>query len=358
MKVLLLGGTGAIGVALVQILTQYQNEVYVTTRKERISKDNVHYIQGDAHKLEFVKGILDKYFFDAIVDFMVYNPQEFEERVEMYLSKTRQYMFLSSSRVYANNGMDKLTEESPRLLDVCADREYLSTNEYALAKAREENILYSSSYKNWTIIRPYITYNDQRFQLGPFEKEIWLRRALDGKTIVFSKDMGQKTTTLTYGQDVANVMAELIGNEKAMEKTLHIATGQTITWQEVLELYLEVIEKELGYQLKTHLIDDSTKIDEACCSKYQIKYDRLYHRSFSNVNISEVLGHKVDYTDVREGLAKCLTNFIRERKQFLDFGARPVAYFDKITGEHTSLKRFQSLKQKVAYIFFRYFKLK
>ena len=66
-----------------------------------------------------------------------------------------------------------ITEETPRLLDVCKDADYLKTDEYALAKAREENILFCSGKKKRTIIHPYITYNTERLQLGAIEKDIW-----------------------------------------------------------------------------------------------------------------------------------------------------------------------------------------
>ena len=50
------------------------------------------------------------------------------------LEATDQYVFISSARVYAQTE-DLITEDTPRLLDVCTDKEYLKTNEYALAKA-------------------------------------------------------------------------------------------------------------------------------------------------------------------------------------------------------------------------------
>ena len=63
----------------------------------------------------------------------------------------------------------------------------------------------SSCLKNWTIIRPYITFSDARLQLSCLEKEYWLKRVLDNKPIVFSKDLANKTTTFTCGNDVAGV---------------------------------------------------------------------------------------------------------------------------------------------------------
>ena len=53
----------------------------------------------------------------------------------------------------------------------------------------EENLLFNSEKNNFTIIRPTITYNTQRLQLGVLEKENWLYRALHGRAIVFSDDV-------------------------------------------------------------------------------------------------------------------------------------------------------------------------
>ena len=64
-----------------------------------------------------------------------------------------------------------------------------------LAKARQEDLLFNSGNNNWTIVRPYITYSENRFQLGIYEKEGWLNRALSGNDIIFSRDIGDCITT-------------------------------------------------------------------------------------------------------------------------------------------------------------------
>ena len=160
--------------------------------------------------------------YDVIVDFMVYSTEEFKKRLDILLDHTNQYFFFSSSRCYADSELP-IKESSPRLVDVCADKEYLSKDEYGMAKGREENLLMATGKKNWTIIRPYITYNSYRIQLGVYEKEDWLRRALKGRTIVFPKDIAEKKTSLTYGPDVAGALVELIGNENALGEAFHIS---------------------------------------------------------------------------------------------------------------------------------------
>lgn len=130
---------------------------------------------------------------------MTYTPDEFEDRFAMLLESTDHYVFLSSARVYADSD-NRINEDSPRLLDICSDTEYILTNEYAIAKSKEEDILRSSNKKNWTIVRPYITYFDNRMQLGILEKEQLLYRALSSRTIVLSKDIAESFTTLTWGR--------------------------------------------------------------------------------------------------------------------------------------------------------------
>ena len=285
MQVLILGGTGAMGVFLVDILAAKGYKIDVTSRKVHKSEDkNIKYLLGNAHELNFIKSILNKNY-DAIIDFMVYTEEEFRQRVNYLLKSTKQYIFLSSSRVYANSGI--ITESSPRLYDISTDEEYLSTDEYALSKARQENILKNFVSSNWTVIRPYITYSDERLQLGVYEKEHWLYRALHGRTIVFPKDIASHVTSLTYGYDVSKVIADLVGKELALGKMIHIVTPQSIYWRDILELYLDVIEQHTNKRPKVHLTNDSNDISTVLNCKYQIKYDRQFDRIFDSelVNI-------------------------------------------------------------------------
>ena len=137
MKILVLGGTGAMGKPLVRILAENENQVFVTTRSIIKDSDSVKYIQGDAHDDVFLSQLL-KEKFDVIVDFMVYDTLSFHNRVVKLLGSTNQYLFFSSSRVYADS-RTPLKEDSPRLIDTINDKSYINTDEYALAKAKEES---------------------------------------------------------------------------------------------------------------------------------------------------------------------------------------------------------------------------
>ena len=351
MKILLLGGTGAMGKPLAQILAQNnENNIYITSRSRRGDLDNIHYLQGNAKNNDFLKELLNEKF-DVIVDFLVYNTEELKERISLVLDNTDQYFFFSSARCFAESN-EPITEVSPRLVDVCSDLKYLKTDEYALAKGREENILLEFGQKNWTIIRPYITYNSQRLQLGVFEKEHWLWRALNGGTVVFPKDIAQRKTSLTYGVDVAKTVALLIGNPKAYGESLNIITSETHTWGEILDFYCKVIEDKTGKKVKVCYLENSEELQEQW-NPWQIKYDRLFDRAFDSSKVDKIVG-KVEYRSTFEGIEQCLTDFIinpRWLKRNWNF----EAWCDKQCGEWTPLFSDVDLKSKAVYLKYRLF---
>jgi nucleoside-diphosphate-sugar epimerase len=349
MEVLVLGGTGAMGVHLVRMLSENCIETTVTSRRSIENSEYVRYIQGDAKNIEFLQILLSEDW-DVIVDFMVYSTSTFEQRVKTLLASTSQYLFLSSSRVYADS-KKAIKESSPRLLNVIEDEKYLSTDEYALTKARQEDILKKSGKFNWTIIRPYITYSEIRLQLGVLEKEEWLYRALQGKTIVFSNDVFTKKTTLTYGLDVSKGIMATIGNSEALGQFFHITGDESYKWSEILSCYLDVLEKHLGYRPK-YLLQNSDKILDVKSAKYQVKYDRLYNRSFNNLKIKQYLNTET-FTKTRDGLVKCLEEFLKT-SEFKPINWRNEALKDRQTKEFTKLKEIPKIKQKVKYIIYRY----
>lgn len=224
------------GEHLCQILSEKKDvNLYVTTRKDRKSGHGITYLKGNAHDILFLKRVLEENNWYAIVDFMNYHTEEFKEHVDLLLKSTRHYVFLSSARVYAES--DKpITESSPRLLDICKDEDYLSTDDYSLAKARQEDILFKSKYSNWTIIRPYITFSKNRLQLTSLEKGAWLYRAIQGRSIVLPRDILEKTTTLTYGYDVALCICKVLEQGMALTSIINIVGDESFKWKEVLDI--------------------------------------------------------------------------------------------------------------------------
>lgn len=350
-RVLLLGGTGAMGKHLSDILIEQKYNVFVTTRKRREIRKGLHYIVGNAHDTEFLKSILETGTWDAVIDFMVYGTTEFTQRVELLLCTTKQYIFISSARVFAESD-GCITERSPRLLDVSTDREYLSTDEYALAKARQEDILKLSGKTNWTIVRPYITFSESRLQLGVYEKENWLYRAMLGRSIVFSRDIAAHYTTMTYGKDVAKGIAGLIGNPVAIGEDFNVVTNETHLWSEILMLYLNVLTRKTGNTPCVYYTEHSVNLRFSKL-KYQVKYCRLYDRCFDNTKLINAVP-LMSFTPTMDGLRECMEKFIEHGHWGESKGILIQAIMDKASGEYIPKRVIHGMKRYIGYIVYRY----
>lgn len=350
MKVLLFGGTGAIGSYLSQILCDNGIKHSITSRREKTSSEYITFIKGNAHDLDFIQALCKEHW-DVIIDFMAYKTEEFESHINTMLNSTDQYVYISSARVYGDEE-HPITEHSPRLLDCSRDETYLSTDEYALTKARQEDILKKYGKKNYTIIRPYITYGEERFQLGVLEKEEWLFRALHGRTVVFSEDIAKRLTSFTNGYDVAMGIYKILGQESALCKEIHFINRERITWMEIFNIY-KICLRKYNRSIKIKLIPTEkflTTRDERL--KYQVIYDRLYDRFFDTTRGDEYLDSKT-FIKIEVGLEQCLSEFLNAPK-WKNINWIFEAKKDRIVGEYTPLSQIGGWRNKIRYILYRF----
>lgn len=347
MKILILGGTGAIGKALTPILINRGDKVWCTSRNYHENNGSITYLKGNAHNNAFFQRCMSEKY-DVVIDFMIYGTEEFRSRVEILLNNCTQYIFTSSCRVFGS-AEEIISEKSVKLLDVCENKKYLRTDEYALAKARQENILKESGKSNWTIIRPYITYNDNRMQLGSFEKEEWLRRAEVNKKIVFPEVFYNKKTTMTSAEDVAYYISELIGNDRTFGEDYNLVSSQAIYWKDILEIYKqtykEIWKRDLEIQLVKNTIDWGT-------IGWRDIYDRNYNRVFDNTKIKSMVRSKEDI-DVKDGISKCMKSFYENQIDYKKIRWSLEGRLDRVTGDVTNLRDILGMKNRIRYYLFR-----
>ncbi len=339
-KALLLGGSGAIGRYLTGELIKLGFSVAVTTRRSHQAEtSNITYLLGNAQNDEFLAHILrNKY--DVIIDFMTYSVDDFSRRVEILLQSTTHYIFLSSYRVFAES--DIITEDSPRLLDSSDDSAYLKTGEYALEKARQEDILRNSNYKNWTIVRPAITYSYGRFQLGILEADTTVWRSLRNLSVPIPRSILDKKTTMTWAGDVARMISLLALNKKAFGDDFNVATAENSTWREVANIY----EKNVG--MRTIEVSDSDYLDAIGqrYAHYQLRYDRMFNRVLDNSKILKITGIKQsNLATLETGLAKELKDF-SQSPEFSGIDHKKQRRFNKITKSNNYIDTLNTTEKK------------
>ena len=347
MKLLVLGGTGTLGKPLVELLSKNNNfEVTVVSRNKHESYGNIKYAVANCHDITALEKILSSDKYDCIIDFMIYSLKEFSTIYQLFLNNTKQYFFLSSGRVY-NNKNGFITESDLRLLDSSDDMIFKKSEDYALTKARQEDLLLNSKSNNYTIIRPYHTYSDHIFKLGIYEKEEWLYRVLNNKKILIQDGLLNKKTTLTYSGDVAGYIIELINNPKAMGQVFNIANDKMdLRWIDIINIYRKVLEKyniELKYEITNKLFYNR---------EYQLIYDRYCDRSFDCSKINSICNYRIQKS-IEENIECCIDSFLKDRI-FLNIDYKLEAYMDKELNERTQLKKINGYKNKIKYLLYRY----
>ena len=307
-KVLVMGGTGAMGTYLVPYLADMGHMVDVVSLDDvKSEQPNIRYIKENAKDDEYLKSLLTETSYDGIVDFLIYSTQEFFKRYRLLLDHTKHYIFLSTYRIYANEE-HPIRETSPRLLDASMDGHFLSTaeGEYSLYKARQENILRNSDYKNWTIIRPAITFSKFRYQLVTLEANIVVHRALAGKKVLLPEGARNVQATMSWAGDVARMISLLLWNEKAYCEAFTVATAEHNTWETVAEYYKELIGLDYAF------VEDETYLKcfhSSDGARYQLLYDRCFDRIIDNTKILSVTGMKQsELMPLKQGLALELSN--------------------------------------------------
>lgn len=324
-NILLIGGTGVIGKSLTEELLLSKNfSVFITTRNTNLSSSSeITYIYGDSLDEFFIKNIIDSHDFDVIVDFMVYPTSLFSKLVSYFLNNCMHYIFLSSYRVYSDSGNKKLTEESLRLIDdTTINYNYRKSEEYAIKKAKQENILFEKNMKNWTILRPSITFGKNRIQLFCFECSFYLPRIMNDLPIVIPKYIKDIKTTYTDSNFSAKYILNIINNKNHFTQVFNLCSDFNTTWGNIFDFF----SKELDAKF---IEVDFEQFKSLHVNLYQVKFDRMLNRNLSN---SKLLSHVV----VKNSLPTCsffdkLRKSLKESNEF-KFSGRINGRMDNIIG--------------------------
>ncbi len=336
--ILVLGGTGAMGRYAVPELLRlgFKVDVVALDTPEFIH-ENMTSVVANAMDDSWLKEKITETRYDVILDFMSYKLPEFKARVQMLLDNTDQYIFLSSCRVYANEEVP-VKENSPRLLDVSKNQEYLNLyeREYSLFKAAEEDVLTNSGKKNWTIILPATTYSTGRAQLVTLEAGTFVYRALQGKPVAIPIQAKDKPATMSWAGDVGVMIARLAGKQEALGEKFIAATAEYNTWGQIAEIYHELLGLEYEWVDKEVYLQIMSKDPEHISPpvRYQLEYARLFDRITDNSKILRATGMKQEelmpfYDGMKMELAKISLDNLRVDAYRAAVNERMEAYFAK-----------------------------
>ena len=300
-KVLVIGATGAMGRYIVPELVNLNYDVTGVGLDETAPWSvKASYVQGNAFDKEFLEDLL-KERFDGIINFMVYGKHDFCDYYKLFLENTKHYIFISTCRVY-DDKEQPIKETSPRLLDSSDDEVLKASHDYCIHKAQDEDLLAASPYDNWTVVRPATTFSTMRLQLVTLEFKNAVARALMGKKVILPIQAKDKPATLSWGGDVAKMIALILFKDEAKREIYNVCSSEHRTWEEIAEYYRELVGLEAVWVDK----EDYLKIlspEGMINVRWQLEYARLFRRITDNSKVLALTGlRQEDFLSMYDGL--------------------------------------------------------
>lgn len=261
MKVLLIGGTGTISMAITKLLVQQGQDVYLLNRgtKDTECPDGVTFIHGDMNNEAEIDKLLDGKCFDTVCEFIGFVPAQVERDYRLFKNRTKQYMYISSASAYQKPLADyRITESTPLSNPHWQySRDKIACEEYLMRMYRENGFPI-------TIIRPSHTYCEKEIPLGVHGTNgSWqvVKRMLEGKPVIIHGD-GTSLWTLTHNSDFAKAFVGLIGNIHAIGETYHITSDETVTWNQIYQIIADCLGVELkAYHVSSEFLQAVSQYD-------------------------------------------------------------------------------------------------
>jgi len=230
MRVLFIGGTGIISSACSELALQRGLELYLLNRGQSIrpTPQGANVLHGDIRKPESVIDVIGDLSFDCVVNWIAYLPDHVQSDIELFRSRTRQYIFISSASAYQTPpSFLPITESTP------LDNPFW---EYSRDKAACEDLLEQAGSADgfpFTIVRPSHTYDRT---LLPFHGGYTtVARMRLGKPVVVHGD-GTSLWTLTHHRDFAIGFVGLLGNPHSVGQSFHMTSDEWISWNQIYEM--------------------------------------------------------------------------------------------------------------------------
>ena len=300
-RVLLIAGGGTLGGYASQELLKRSYAVDVIALNECVSLNrNLTWIKQSVTD-ELLNELFKANRYDTIVDFIHYNnPENYKPRGKMLLDNTDQLIFLSSYRVYADEE-HPIKETSPQLLNVVKDQYFLENEKYAIPKSHNENFLRASGKKNWTIIRPLISFSHFRLDLVTTGAPELLNRSKAGKPILLPEKARYLTSGVGWAGNIGKMIAALVGNEKAIGEAFTLGTGEQNTWDQVADMYADLLGATFAWVPTEDYLENGT--DNSYGVRCALLYDRLFDRKIDTTKLFAATGLSFkDFTKCYDGI--------------------------------------------------------
>ena len=257
MKVLFIGGTGTISMAISRLLLSQGHTLYLLNRGNRNTglSGNLIELKADINDEAAVSDLIRDLDFDVVADFIAFVPEQLKRDYRLFGGKTRQFIYISSASAYQKPLSDYRVSEGTPLANPYWEysRNKIAGEEYLMRLYREEGFPV-------TIIRPSHTYDERSVPLGVHGKNgsySVIQRMREGRPVIIHGD-GTSLWTLTHNSDFARAFVGLMGNVHAIGEAVQITSDESLTWNQIYG----IIADSLG--VKLNAIHVSSEFLDAC----------------------------------------------------------------------------------------------
>ena len=233
MKVLVIGGTGAISTAIVDRLHGLSHEVTVFNRGLRRIwyKAAPEIIKGDRRNGEQFRELLKDRRFDAVIDMISFNAADAAQTLDVLGNRGGHFVFTSTTATY---------KRPMRKLPATEDCEPITREEessYGYHKAMMDKLL-GTRMKEFpiTIIKPSLTYGIGSPIVGVMRNSYGIvKRLREHKPMVVFGD-GTNSWTWTFAPDIAKAYAGVLCRTICYGETYQATSDDHRVWD---DLYIE-----------------------------------------------------------------------------------------------------------------------
>jgi len=363
MKILLIGGTGVISYDVALFAVRKGIEVVILNRGKRHHRmpKGASLIVADICNCKEVLAKTEKMFFDVVVDFLSYTPEDLERTLTLFAKKCNQFIFISSATVYGEKTSETAITEKTLVSNPIWDyaQKKIMCEQLLQKKCKELNL-------NYTIVRPYVTYGDTRIPFAVIAKENhWslISRIIRGKPIIMWDD-GNAICTLTHSSDFAKGLVGLFGNKMALNTAFHITSDETFTWNEALS----IISETIGMKPVVVNIPSIDIENEIPAMSHELLGDKATNMVFDNTKIKTVVPDFKCTISFREGIKQTIAYYQKNPHMMIvdyewDAKIDRLIYRHYCKYSHDKLKNLklsniasqdQTLKEKLLYYSERY----
>jgi nucleoside-diphosphate-sugar epimerase len=231
MRVLFIGGTGVISTACTALAAERGIDLTLATRGRRPARlpAGVKTLAVDMDDAAGATRVFADLWFDVVVDWIAFTPEQIERDLALFRGRTGQYIFISSASAYQKPAAHYLITESTPLGNPFWEysRDKIACEERLLRAWREEGFPV-------TIVRPSLTYGETQV---PLAVNSWAKSftAIDrmrrGKKVIVPGD-GSSLWVITHNTDFAKGLVGLLGHEQVVGQAFHITTDEVMTWDQ------------------------------------------------------------------------------------------------------------------------------